>query len=39
MGIGLMSTYNIIQKHKGEMEIKSEVGKGTTVVIKLPTNL
>ena len=36
-GMGLMSAYNIIQKHKGEIEIKSEVGKGTSVVIILPT--
>lgn len=39
MGIGLMSAYNIIQNHKGDIEIKSTVGKGTTVVITLPTNL
>lgn len=36
VGMGLMSAYNIIQKHKGEMEIKSEVGKGTIVTITLP---
>lgn len=36
MGMGLMSAYNIIQKHRGELEIKSEVGKGTTVTIFLP---
>ena len=39
VGMGLISAYNIIQKHKGEIEIKSEVGKGTSVVITLPTNL
>jgi signal transduction histidine kinase len=36
MGMGLVSAYNIIQKHKGEMVIRSEVGKGTTVIITLP---
>jgi len=36
IGMGLVSAYNIIQKHKGEMEIKSAVGKGTTVIITLP---
>lgn len=36
MGMGLISAYNIIQKHKGEMEVESEVGKGTTVIITLP---
>ena len=36
VGMGLMSSYNVIQKHKGDMEIKSDVGKGTTVTITLP---
>ena len=37
MGMGLVSAYNIIQKHKGDMEIKSELGKGTNVIITLPS--
>jgi len=35
-GLGLSISYNIIQKHKGDITIKSEVGKGTEVVITLP---
>jgi signal transduction histidine kinase len=39
LGMGLMSAYNIIKKHKGQIEIKSEAGKGTSVAITLPTNI
>jgi len=35
-GLGLSLSFNIIQKHKGEMTVDSEVGKGTTFTIKLP---
>lgn len=36
VGLGLSITYNIIQEHKGQLEFKSEVSKGTTVVVMLP---
>lgn len=36
MGFGLSIDYKIIQEHKGEISIESEVGKGTTVSILLP---
>lgn len=36
MGFGLSTEYNIIQEHKGEIKIESEVGKGTVVKISLP---
>jgi signal transduction histidine kinase len=39
MEIGLVSAYNIIQKHKGELKVESEVGKGTTFIIILPREL
>ncbi|NIR49437.1 GAF domain-containing protein [candidate division KSB1 bacterium] len=39
IGVGLFSTYNIVQKHKGEIRVKSEVGKGTTVVMTLRNDL
>ena len=39
MNVGLASSYNIIQRHKGEIQVKSEVGKGTRYQIKLPVNL
>jgi signal transduction histidine kinase len=35
-GLGLPISYGIINSHKGEMEIKSQPGKGARVVIKLP---
>ncbi len=35
-GLGLSISYNIIQKHKGEIKVESEVGKGTEFTIKLP---
>ncbi len=37
-GLGLSITYEIIQKHHGEILVDSEVGKGTTFTIKLPVN-
>lgn len=36
-GIGLPLTHTIIRLHKGDIKIQSEVGKGTTVVVTLPT--
>ncbi|MEN6423643.1 MAG: ATP-binding protein [Smithella sp.] len=35
-GLGLSITYEIVQKHKGEITVKSEVGRGTTFTIKIP---
>lgn len=35
-GLGLSIVYNIIQKHNGGIEINSEVGKGTKIIITLP---
>lgn len=35
-GLGLSVSYSIIQKHKGSIEVQSEVGKGTTFRIWLP---
>jgi len=37
-GLGLSMAYNIIQKHKGTIEVQSEVGKGTTFIIRLQTD-
>jgi two-component system, sporulation sensor kinase E len=35
-GLGIMISQRIIQSHQGTMEIRSTVGKGTTVTISLP---
>ncbi len=38
IGMGLYNAYNIVQQHKGTIEVASEVGKGTEFVIELPLN-
>ena len=38
MGLGLSVTYSIIQKHRGIIEVKSELGSGSTFVIRIPTD-
>jgi len=38
-GLGLAICYQIIQDHHGEIRVESEVDKGTTFTIILPTNL
>ncbi|MFB3903437.1 MAG: ATP-binding protein [Acidobacteriota bacterium] len=35
-GLGLSISYSIIQQHQGDIELRSEVGQGTTVIIRLP---
>ena len=37
-GLGLNVVYNIIKKHKGSIDVESEVGKGTTFTIRIPTS-
>lgn len=35
-GLGLSVSLGIIQKHRGTIEVQSEVGRGTTFIIRLP---
>lgn len=35
-GLGLSIVYSIIENHKGTLEVKTEVGQGTTFIISLP---
>jgi signal transduction histidine kinase/predicted DNA-binding antitoxin AbrB/MazE fold protein len=35
-GLGMNIAYNIIQKHKGDIQVESRVGEGTTFILSLP---
>jgi CheY-like chemotaxis protein/anti-sigma regulatory factor (Ser/Thr protein kinase) len=35
-GLGLAMVYGVIRRHEGTVDIKSEPGKGTTFIIRLP---
>ena len=35
-GLGLSITYEIVWRHKGEITVKSEVGKGTSFTVRIP---
>jgi two-component system NtrC family sensor kinase len=38
VGLGLSVAYGIIQEHGGSIDVRSEVGKGTTFRIEIPLN-
>ena len=35
-GMGLAVSYGIISRHGGQIEVESEVGEGSTFIIRLP---
>jgi signal transduction histidine kinase len=37
-GLGLSISYDIVQKHRGRLEVESTVGEGTTFTVWLPVN-
>jgi len=37
-GLGLAVVWGIVEKHEGKIEVKSKVGKGTTITLRLPVN-
>jgi signal transduction histidine kinase len=38
-GMGLAMVYGIVQRHRGEIDIQSEPGKGTTFTLRLPVRV
>ncbi|MBT4140122.1 MAG: GHKL domain-containing protein [Candidatus Latescibacteria bacterium] len=36
MGLGLSMCYNIVKRHQGEIQVDSQEGKGSTIVVSLP---
>ena len=37
-GLGLSISYGIVKRHNGELEVHSEEGRGTEVIIRIPIN-
>jgi signal transduction histidine kinase len=38
-GLGLSLSYEIVQQHGGRIDVESEVGRGTTVIVHLPSGI
>jgi len=38
-GLGLSVTYGIVKRHNGNIDITSQVGRGTTVEVRLPLGM
>jgi signal transduction histidine kinase len=39
MGLGMAITHRIVEDHKGTIDVKSEVGVGTTFIVCFPLNV
>jgi len=39
IGLGLAITYGIVKMHRGQIQVESQVGEGTTFTIRLPIRL
>ena len=37
-GLGMSVTYGIISRHKGQIQVQSEIGKGSTITVIVPAN-
>ena len=38
-GVGLAKSFGIIDQHRGNIDVNSEYGKGTEIIISLPLRL
>lgn len=38
MGLGLSVSYGIVERHGGQIQVKSKVGEGTTFIVRLPVS-
>jgi two-component system NtrC family sensor kinase len=36
MGLGLSVSYGIVERHRGQIQVKSKVGEGATFIVRLP---
>lgn len=37
-GLGLLTCHHIVDEHRGSIEVRSELGRGTTFVVRLPVS-